>query len=292
MDIQEILQKANIQYFDGQGHHHCRPGWIQLDCPYCGKNSGKFHLGYNKHSHYFVCWKCGGLPLIRTLADITGFSYKESKQLCGDIDPVEEEVIVEKRGTLIVPRSCRTLLHQHKEYLRSRKLNPDEIVQLWHVKGIGIASELSWRLFIPIEQRSEVVSWTTRSLKPNAVLRYISAKPEEEKLNHKHLLYGSDFVRHSVVVVEGPIDVWRIGPGAVCTFGLQYTQQQLLKLVKYPIRYICYDNEPKARTRAVALAESLGVFPGQTYQITLDAKDAGEASEKELRKLRKATGIC
>ena len=292
MDIPTLLSDNRVPFFDGRGHHHCRPGWLQLDCPYCGNNSGKFHLGFNKDRHYFVCWKCGGLPLIKTIADILRIPYKKAAAICKDLDaPALRTEITIARGTLRLPLGLGDLLPQHIAYAESRKLNIQQLTDVWHVRGLGVASRLSWRLFIPIEFRGEVVSWTTRSIKPSATLRYIAAAPEEEILPRTQLLYGADLVRHAVVITEGPADVWAIGPGAVCTFGTGYSQGQLLQLVEYPIRYVCYDSEPAAQRRAEKLVNDLSAFPGETYNIVLDAKDAGSATEKELRKLRKATGL-
>jgi hypothetical protein len=43
----------------------------------------------------------------------------------------------------------------------------------------------------------------------------------------KETLYNLDNAKDgTAIVVEGPIDVWRIGDGAVATFGVIYTQKQ------------------------------------------------------------------
>ena len=130
-------------------------------------------------------------------------------------------------------------------------------------------------------------SWTTRAVSDDVKLRYVNARPEEELRPIKSLLYGQHHLRHAVVICEGPTDAWKIGPGAVATFGVNYTKAQLLRMSKYPVRFVCFDSEPIAQQRAQALCEALIPFPGTTKNITLDAMDPGSASEKELRQLRR-----
>ena len=105
---------------------------------------------------------------------------------------------------------------------------------------------------------------------------------------HKSVLYGADHARHAVVVCEGPIDCWAIGPGAVATLGTAYTQAQALALARYPVRAVCYDAEPDAQRRAARLCQTLAAFDGTTVNVVLETgKDAAAASKAEVAELRK-----
>jgi len=88
-------------------------------------------------------------------------------------------------------------------------------------------------------------------------------------------------------VVEGVFDAWRIGSGAVATFGSGYSMEQVEKIVKYPTRAICFDNEVEAQSRARKLVNDLSAFSGTTYNVILDKKDAAEESRKNIERLRK-----
>jgi DNA primase len=158
--------------------------------------------------------------------------------------------------------------------------------RLWNAQGIGMSSQLPWRIFIPIELNGEMVSWTTRSINDYG-LRYISAKLTQESFPHKHLLYGEDYARHTVIIHEGPLDVWTVGPGAVGTLGTSYTRAQVVRMSKYLRRVVCFDNEPEAQRRARKLCDDLEPFEGETHNVILDAKDANTASAKEIRRLRR-----
>lgn len=286
MKFEDILKELNIEYIT-EGCHHCTSGFIQLDCPFCAKDSHKWHLGYCIEGNYFHCWRCGSHRLIDTFMELTGLPYHKCKKLLDglDIPKFKKEEIT---GTLILPKELGKLKPAHIRYLQSRGFNYKEIKHFWRIEGIGIAKRLSWRIFIPIIYQGKIVSWTTRSIsKSSDVTRYISAGLKEESLPHKSLLYGEDYTRRGIIIHEGAIDVWKMGPGAVATFGTGFSIEQINKMIQYPKRAVCFDNEREAQQRARKLTYELSVFPGDTYNIVLDTKDIVSSSDKEIRKLRK-----
>lgn len=284
MKFEDLLKELNITKAP-EGHHHSRPGWIQIDCPFCGRDSNKWHLGYSLEDKYLNCWQCGYHSLVKTLMEITGQSYSKCLLLIGDLESVKT---IKKfiTGKLQIPKGVGELKTAHIRYLKSRGFNIEQLKNLWLIQGIGISSKLSWRIFIPIIYKGKTVSWTTRSLVDSGT-RYISAKPENETTPHKELLYGEDYAHRVIIIHEGPTDVWKFGPGAVCTFGLNYTTAQLKKMVQYQNRVVCFDNNSEAQKVAKKLTNELSVFPGKTYNIELDAEDIGSAHKKEIKKVRK-----
>ncbi len=288
MTFPEILSEYGVEIAP-EGHRHSRPGWTQIDCPFCGKDSHKFHMGYSLASGYCACWKCGFHNTKETLVELTGMSYYKAKELLKDLqfDYVEQE---RPKGKLTLPKGIKPLreLPRHRSYLRARGYNWVKLQRLWQIQGIGMATRLSLRIFIPIHLNGQVVSWTTRTIsKDPSILRYLSASPEEESINHKTLLYGEDYARHAIIIVEGPFDVWRIGPGAVATLGTGFSQSQVNRMTRFPVRCILFDSDTAAQKRAKRLRDALNDFPGETYVASLETgKDAGEADEEELKKLR------
>lgn len=282
MNFEDLLSSYGVPY-QTEGKH-CRDGWLQLDCPFCAP-MGPLYLGYNKQGGYFNCWRCGPLSVIGTLTALTKERHSELKRLIGGLERVRSPKI-KITGTLKLPKGRKPLRSVHKQYLRSRRYNPEEIVRLWRIEGIGLASKLSWRLFIPIIYHGDVVSWTTRACRDDVDARYISASLTDEALPHKQLLYGEDYVRHTIIVHEGPLDVWRTGPGAVCTCGTGYSQAQVRRIARYARRVICFDNEPKAQQRAKLLCDMLDPFPGETFNVTLEGKDASASTDLEIDRLR------
>ena len=182
----------------------------------------------------------------------------------------------------------------HRQFLRDRDFNPDRIEKVWGIEGLGMEGHyksngkripLKWRLYIPIETAGVVSSWTTRTISHDPdTCRYISAPPDHERINHKQLLYGEDYAGQSIIIVEGPTDVWRIGPGAVATFGTRPTAAQIIRMGRYIERYVLFDHG--AERYSQALVEALSAFPGKTHVIELDADDPGSMTSKELRQVR------
>lgn len=278
-----------------EDHHHGRAGWRQLDCPFCGKNSQRFHMGYNLTFRYFNCWKCGSQRPLDVLVALLDVSFSKAHRLWGSIDgtaPITQKYIDAEEKELVLPSGIDKLTKKHRRYLKGRGYDPEVISKLWAVQGIGLSSRLSWRLFIPIHLHHRMISWTTRAVTEYAKVRYLSASEDEERLPHKRMLYGMDYTaKRGVVICEGPLDVWSVGPGAVATFGLSFTRSQLLQLSKFQTRVICFDSEKFAQKQAEHLADQLEIFPGNTIIATLDSGDPGEASRREIRQLRKCAGI-
>ena len=260
MNFRDILSEYNIP-IGSSGHYHVREGWLQIDCPYCSPDSQGWYLGYSIEGNFLNCWRCGSHRLINTVMELTKLSYQEVTKL---LDDLESQPFEKKKplGKLVMPTGINPLYSAHKKYLHTRGFRWRAVEKLWKIRGIGIASKLAWRIWIPIYYHGEIVSWTTRSISLNSnITRYISAAPNEELLLHIELLYGEDFARHAIIVVEGIFDAWRIGPGAVATFGSGYSQEQLERIARYPTRAICFDNELEAQKTARKLNNELSVFP-------------------------------
>jgi hypothetical protein len=287
MDIIGLLQEQGVDYREHGSHHHCGPGWVQVDCPLCSPGSKRFRLGFSLRKTMARCWSCGPVPPVKAFRELTRLSFEECRRLLGGVDHTAVGPR-RTRGTYKPPVGVGPLLGVHREYLEGRGLNPDVVARVWGVGGIGQEpGPTAWRLFIPVEFAGRPVSWTTRAISARG-LRYLSASPEHEALPHKELLYGEDQVPgNAVVVVEGPVDVWSVGPGAVCTFGTAFTETQVLRLSRYPLRAVAFDSEPIAQRLARSLCERLSAFPGATWRLEWGAgKDAAEQGERTLAELR------
>lgn len=285
MQLTDLLSAHGIEYRSAGESHHVTEGWIGLDCVFCSLGSGKFKLGYSLRGGYFTCWSCGYHRAQEVLHEL-GIAGKELYALSREL---KHQGLKKERaqGKLRLPSGVGSLQPIHRDYLRSRGLDPRKIVQLWSVMGIGLSCHLGWRLFIPIHYQGQIVSWTTRSVGKDAC-RYICAKPEQEILSAKELLYGEDYCRHRVVAVEGPVDTWALGPGSVATLGTAVSSAQIAKLARFPERAICFDHEPDAQQRARELCRKLETFPGSTVNLILETgKDPGEASKQEIYQIRR-----
>lgn len=279
----EFLEKHNVEC--SQEHHHSRPGWVQLaECPFCG--SQNYHLGIKLDATRAACYKCGGHGVAKVLKEVTSAPWREILSITrqGVFVAPEPEVTC---GTYTPPTCLGPFKPMHTKYLQSRGLDPEYCATVWGMQGTGPFSDYPFRVFIPINLRGKPVSWTARAVKKGTEPRYQTAMKHQKSVDEKRLIYGMDFVKRAVIIVEGPLDAVNIGQGAGATFGLSVTNAQILLLAQVPRRIVCFDNSDDAQRRAEVLAEQLAVFPGETFRVNLDADDPGSASRSEVLKLRR-----
>lgn len=288
MTIQDVLDEIKVDYLES-GHHHTRPGWIQLRvCPFC--SSQNYHLGFNLQSKYFFCWRCRYHSAYQTLVSL-GIPGRRAIEVLGSVSGVYQDLKRERsRVSLLEPKGLEEFTSSHVEYLASRGLDLAQLDSVWEVnQGFRIRNQrLKWRIYIPIIHHGIRVSWTSRAIGDRVTQRYVSASAEEEVINHKEVIYGGDYCNQSIVIVEGPVDAWKIGPGAGALFGTAFTSSQVKWILKFPYRFVCFDSSNEAQQSARALCDQLSCFPGVTENLVLEAKDPGEASAKEIRQIRKA----
>lgn len=294
MTIDEILRKLGVAVAP-PGHHHSRPGWIQSDCPYCSPNSQRFRLGWNLRGGYATCWMCRRVPTGPTLVRLSG-------RLSGEIRSLTAELVrdvaqpagdglggIRRDGTCSPPPGVGPLGSIQRKWLLSRGFSPDAVADEWKLGGVNErGGRYAHRLYIPVYLGAEVVSWTTRAVAERDRRRYDSAPADREAVAAKTLLYGEEKCGHAVLVVEGPPDVWAVGPGAVCTLGSAVSRAQVRRLARFPVRVICLDAEPAAQAVAAQIVKQLEVFDGRTVNVLLETgKDPSRCSARELDRLKR-----
>src|SRR3972149_5049872 len=187
MNFRSLFTEYHVDYKLGGTHKHVRQGFIGLDCPWCGPGSHRYHLGINLEHRYAVCWRCGHHRLGDVLSQVLRIPIGEALRLLGDVERIRPTAKEQRRGKLVIPPTG-PLQPCHRDYLTRRGFHPDRVEQLWGVRGIGIAKRVSWRLWVPVHYRGEIVSWTTRSI-GDGTSRYVSASPEGGSMPLKALLY-------------------------------------------------------------------------------------------------------
>ncbi len=286
MTLVDLLEEYGVQFVQ-DGHQHCRPGWVQADCPECSPGQQRYRLGINLEGGYANCWSCGYVHLPTALAEITGESYGTIKDRLKDLTKVSFQRTRRRRGKLIWPEGFGPLTKRHRNYLRKRKLDPFAVERIWGLKGSNFLSPLPWRILVPVVLEGEVASWTTRTIFEKG-LRYVSADDEQSVYPLQTLLLGEDFVRHTIIVVEGPFDAMRIGPGACALMGAGFGMARVRRIAQFPRRVVCLDGDEGGLRQGKKLTSLLEAFPGETYHVQLEsAKDPGAATEREINQLRR-----
>ena len=266
--LQQILQDYKIP-FASSGSEISR-GWIGIQCPFCGDS--KWHLGYNQSKNLLTCWRCGPKKLFPTLKILLGLPGEEISKIIKKYgcETVEETKEWKGAKNLVLPPEFGPLKKKHKQYLIDRGFIPEEIISKWQILGTGNSGNgYSNRIIIPIYQDGKLVSFHSRDITGEARTPKKACRMEDEVVHFKDTLYGYDRCKSNTVIVsEGPFDVWRWGYGAVCTWGIKFTERQVDLLSTFKNIFIVFDSnnletgkeEKQAKEQAEKLADKLSIF--------------------------------
>jgi hypothetical protein len=296
MNLEDLLSELGVDYVHSS-HHHVSSGWIGIDCPQCSAGWKKYRLGINVKSGRATCWVCGSVNPVKMLAKVsrgvqTGQLIEWWRELDFRRGPKAKRAPLKP---VKLPRGIGAMGPAHRRYVKSRQFDPDYVYQLWQVGGIGPHSrdEIAYSLFLPIhDQDGVVVSWTTRKIVQTRGPRYYTANLDESAVNPGELLYGEHLAQHIIFICEGPLDAWVWGPGGVASLGVSYSEVQVARMAKFPIRVVVFDSAPDAQKRAVKLCRQLAPFPGETHRVQLETgSDPASADRAEIEAVRQHFGI-
>lgn len=288
--------------------------WVNTNCPFCRKPvdthcNGGFSLTVPSYN----CWRCGKHNWVEALSLIYNISPLEARKMAYNYsygDTVIEKKI-SKGHNLKLP-GYSTLTENEIKYLTNRNYNIPYLQKKFGIQGGGIWGDWSYRIIIPIFYKGELVSWTGRSILDKSVMkelnipRYKNLSIEQSVVDPKTILFNSDNSRNdSVILVEGPFDVMRMGNDTVCSLGTSVTEAQKLYLVQnYGKVFIAFDNEVSAQNKAHKLGKelvSLGTevevvnicedYIKNENGIIMPKNDPGELTQKEVNEIKTELGF-
>jgi len=286
-----FLKDAHIEHTN-QGQKATK-NRVQVHCPFC-TGSRKYHLGIHLTHGYANCWRCGPHSILSTITKLLHVSWSEAYKIIDEYKDVGNVKVV-KSSRIInenvkIPCVLEPLKDRHKKYIADRDFDVDNIVSTWGVQSTGPLSIYKHRIFIPIFYRGEIVSYQCRYTgNDEDVSRYLTCKPTDEKVFHKSILYGLDnAVSDTIVVVEGATDAWRLGPGAVATFGTNYMPEQVYQISKYKYVYLLFDPEKTAAKQGEKLGNELAFLNCEVELLDMSStgySDPGSMSQDDANGL-------
>ena len=292
MKIKQLYDDYDVPYVtEESGHKHSRPGWINTECPYCSGNPG-YHLGYNLDDNYFYCWRCNWHPIKLTIQKILNIDEREASKLLtqygGRVKGMRKRHEIEAKP-FSFPTGCGPLQRIHKQYLLSRGFNPDKLEHEWNLYGTGPISNLDkssykLRIIAPVYWNGEPVSFQGRDITNRQKLKYKACSKEREVIHHKDILYGKmEAWKKTAVVVEGITDVWRFGPVAIGTFGIEFTHYQIRIIARtFEKVFIAFDPDPQAIIQAKKLKIAIQDYlRAPEVEILKLKQDPGSMSQEE-----------
>lgn len=290
MNIIAYLESQNINYYT-QGKN-VTYGWVNIQCPFCSDHSN--HLGINLSSNKFNCWICGEKGYIEKLIGRLENTHTKTK-IKHIISEYPDEIRSqtpkhnepETRVCKLPKHTKDTWEQYHYEYFKNRRFDPKELTEQYNLKYCNNVSNYKFSVVIPIIENRSLVNFSTVNV---FTRQYRHCPNTEAAVSMKHCLYNIDSVGESMIVVEGIADVWRIGRGAVATFGIEYTKEQVQKILKKCVRnvFVLFDAEPQALNKAEQLCQHLNTLPGidKTEMILLPEGDPADMSNEDAKALR------
>lgn len=298
-NVIDYLDARGIPYSTGK---NVSAGWVGIQCvyPLCDDTSN--HLGINLQSGLHSCWKCGNkggpeqLVMHMDQCDYGQAADVVRQYSSGPIAMDEDRI---RLGSFMLPKFCSYEPHSiHASYLAVRGYDWQELVAHYDIRFTGPVSYVDssrgkihyrWRIIIPVYVDDVMVNFTSRDVTGTSEARYKSAPDEIAHTPGGDVVYNLDNVEPGsrIALVEGPFDVWRVGPGAVGMLGTVFTEPQLALIsAKRPSRvYVLYDSG------ASDIAQELGsrmarLVPRVDYLWMDPGDDPDTLSLTDLRRIQ------
>jgi hypothetical protein len=298
VNLIEFFEEYDVRYW--LGGKNVSSGYVGIRCRFCDDDSN--HLGIRIKDLQCSCWKCGGHSFPRLVQIIVGCPLREAKLITRniehdeDIKPQRFESYSKKKN--ILPENARDLFPRvHLEYLRSRGFSPKQIIRKYSLKAVYRSGKYKFRIIIPAFERRKMIAFTSRDVTNEQDPKYLAASAGECKVNPSEVIYNIDTVERGrdAILVEGPFDVFKMGDGAICFFGVQLTGQRLLKLRSKEIRrlFVFYDADKPGRKQARRIARiaapcvrSVEILKIQDAIVRDSKTDPGSLSLDQCRRIK------
>jgi hypothetical protein len=303
-----VIQFFNpIDYFDSKGIFHTNEGpnssvgWESINCPWCGDIDQ--HLGINLENNALNCWRCGGKSIVKLVQLIEDCNWSGAVAVMEKFQsynrpekfPAPERI---PAGEVKVPKEFKRVGegkpfgHYHlNRFLTIRGFDSYQTPKEKEIYYSGFwGVEYKFRILFPVYIHHQLVTFMTRDVTGKASKPYIACDPKDEIIPIKHTLYGHDDVTPSspVVLVEGPIDQWKLGRGSLATWGTGWTIEQvaLLRSLNPKKVYTLFDSEEIAQESAKRLSKAIWFCDTENLYLD-DRKDPGELTLEEGKELMK-----
>ena len=291
-DIIAFLEDHRIEF--SLSGKNISSGWLGLPCPSCEDPST--HMGINIETKAVNCWKCGRGNLQKLIQELLEISPIRAKKIITIYSHGLKKDFQHKHPMLpndqpVIPPYFVRLKEKNNSlvdrFLKKRGI-PLSFISQYELYWAGNLGPFAGRLIIPVKMYGNIVTFIGRDVTRLAHSPYKNSPKEKSIIPIKSCLYNYDNIiqKDKIIIVEGIIDAWKLGTGAVATFGTQWTREQILLLkTKKPERIIIlFDSEPQAQESAAKLATEIWFCPTETLFLE-GHKDPGELSIEEGRKL-------
>jgi hypothetical protein len=316
-----FLDRQNIDYVSAGSDN------VECPCPWCGAEEHGRHMSISLSGKGYKCWlrplEHRGKSVPKLIQALLGCSWGEAFSLAGvesrgpslaemefmakarellggekRVTPVEELRYL-KEFRPLVPEGSGRYFVEHMVSERGYEIDELYDLQRWYQLQCAISGYFKYRIIIPIYMNDNLVTWTGRSIKRNADIRYLtlSAKPTKAELplapmSIDKTLWNYDALKkggEDLYICEGPFDALRIdyvghsrGIRATCVFKKQISASQvtLLDNISHLFRRIYLLFDAGEHLDILRTRSQLAHLKLRSRTLPAGYKDAGEMGYK------------
>ena len=291
IDIREMLDDLGIPY--RESGNNVGQGWIGVCCPFCGDTN--YHLGINLLKKTITCFKCPTTgTIVKFIAEELN-SFEKALSVIEQYIPKELREFSEqiKTRSVIVKlpsEASRKITPYHAGYLHSRGFDYAEMSDKYNLHYCGPIGDWRNRIIVPIVKSYRILTFTSIDISDDSSMRYRHLSEEESIIHAKELLYGIEFTKRVCCIVEGLFDYYRIGDGALCTFGVKLSPEQIKQLTKFRKVMIAFDGDDPGKKNAEIIAHNIAAFTDVEILYLPDFKDPDTLNEDDINFIKRKLG--
>jgi len=290
IDVREVLDELGLDY--RESGKNVGKGFIGVCCPFCGDDLN-YHLGVGLSFPTLSCFRCGKGGTIINLVAKELHSYNKAIAFLKKFVPLElrtkgDDTEVEFIAKIELPTNATQIpTIWQKDYLKKRGYDWKILQEKYNLHFCGPVGDFANRIIVPVYQRQKLITYTSIDIGTNSNLRYKHLAESKSIVPIKKLLFGFENTNgHTVCLVEGIFDQFRIGDGSVCGFGANITSEQILLLSKFPKVLIGFDGDEPGRQAALKIRDTLGVFCDVDIIHLPDGKDPDTLEQRDIDQIQ------
>lgn len=276
-------------------------GWVGIEfCPRCGKDN--YHAAVNTKSTKINCWGCGGFNLPEFLKLTLKCDYRSVNKILKQYELGPQEILnnievqenEEKQNTVLkFPSAFTSILPKEaKDYLEKRRFSVLEMKKKYDILWSGETGRNKFRIIYPVYENNKLVNYIGRSIIDDKnIIPYQFSLDEEAVVKRRDLIFNLDNCNSDkVVLVEGLINVCRLGDGTAALLSVNFSKGQLIKLRNKGFKkiYLGFDNDDPGR-RAAKRLESQLVFADEISYIEYgeEGMDIADLCDEDVKSIRR-----
>lgn len=290
------------------------PGWVSIQCPFCGDDDPSMHMGISLSGGHWQCWRyathrgvkpykllnalAAKYPLgMRTAAIVETYNtpnpdaFDLPLRSSGKQKGIPKVMVGLNMPVDAMPINPFSSTGKFWSYLVGRGFEPlQPLLTYYHIRAC-LLGKWSGRIILPVYYPSypTLIGWQARAISERAYLRYKSSGTQV-----KRVLFNSENVKsgNTLYVCEGPIDALKIDYygmnsdcRAVAVMGVEFTVDQAIQLQRLKSNFkrtiVLFDPDAAGLASGFELSDYVSGL--ELASVPEGLEDIGAATPKQIK---------